>query len=67
MSILGFTPEGPPFFKEDGSWLSVEAATTHAIIVQGGFTTPEIEARRMLREPQNAAVAEAWLKEHGLL
>ncbi|WP_053207967.1 hypothetical protein [Jiangella muralis] len=54
----------PAFFNTDGSWKSIEHAVAHATNVQGGATTPEVEARRMLREPLNKATAEAWLDEH---
>lgn len=38
----------PLFTDEDGFFLSPDAAAAHAIMVQGGFSTPQIEAERMI-------------------
>jgi hypothetical protein len=46
---------------------SPEEAAAHAIVVQGGFSTPAIEARRMLRDGgRGAEIARAWFAAHGL-
>lgn len=59
-------PFGPPFCDEQG-FVSPEAAAAHAVLVQGGFSTPPVEAYRMLRDGGPAAErAGAWLAEHGL-
>lgn len=46
-----------------------EGAAAHAIAVQGGFSDPEREARRLLRDhdPEVRERAENWLYERGLL
>lgn len=49
ISGLPQTSVAPPYFDKDGRFRSVEHATQHAILVQGGFTTTEIEAERMTR------------------
>jgi hypothetical protein len=55
---------GAPFFDDDGCFLGPEEAAAHAILVQGGFTTPEIEAERMIRDGGvSAERARAWLAE----
>jgi hypothetical protein len=52
-------------FDEEGDFKSVEMATFHAIHVQGGFTTNEIEAKRMLSDgPKYKAMGEKWLDEN---
>jgi hypothetical protein len=56
----------PLFFNPDGTFKSVELAAFHAIHVQGGFTTPAREARRMLRDNASNGMALAWLAERGL-
>ena len=57
---------GPPFCDEHGFRDPVLAAA-HALMVQDGFTTPPIEAHRMIREGGIAAErAIAWLTEVGL-
>jgi protein-L-isoaspartate O-methyltransferase len=59
---MDWQPAGPPFFDDDGVFLSPVHAATHAIIVQGGFTDPPTEAQRMLRDGGTlAARARAWL------
>lgn len=46
---------------------SPEEAAAHAIVIQGGFSTPAREARRMLRDGgQAAAIARVWLTDHRL-
>lgn len=55
---------GASFFDDDGYFLGPEEAAAHAILVQGGFTTPEIEAERMIRDGGvSADRARAWLAE----
>lgn len=57
----------PLFFNPDGTFKTPEMAAFHAIHVQGGFSTPAREARRIVRDGQsNAAMAAAWLTERGL-
>lgn len=57
---------GPPFCDEHGFRDPVLAAA-HALMVQSGFTTPPIEAYRMIRDGGVAAErALAWLAEVGL-
>lgn len=58
--------DAAPFRDEDG-FLSPEKAALHAAIVQGGYTTPPIEAYRMIHDGGIAAErARAWLIERGL-
>lgn len=55
-----------PFSDEHG-FLDPEKAAAHAIVVQGGYTTPPIEAYRMLADGGiGAERARAWLEGHGL-
>lgn len=55
------------FFDEDGYFKSPELAAMHAITVQGGYSTPAREARRMLRDGgKGAEMAREWLSERGL-
>lgn len=51
------------YFGVDGYPLSVEHLARYTILVEGGYTTPEVEARRMLRDrdPKMVAMGEAWL------
>lgn len=58
--------EGSLYFDADGRFRSVELAAQHAVIVQGGFTTPAIEAERMTRsrDPIEAAMGSTWIAEH---
>lgn len=65
----------PLCFNPDGTFKSLEMAAFHAIHVQGGFTTPAREARRMIDEAARtqtpaaaaqATMAAAWLAERGL-
>lgn len=52
------------YFHADGSFRSPELAAEHATLIQGGFSTPEIEAPRMLRDGGLGAVAARdWLDE----
>lgn len=54
------------YFK-DGVFRSPEMAAMHAIVEQGGFSTPENEARRMIRDGgRSAEIGRAWLADHGL-
>jgi hypothetical protein len=55
-----------PFGDEYG-FLDPERAAAHATIVQGGFSTPPIEAYRMIRDGGvGAERARTWLAAHGL-
>lgn len=66
-----FAPGGP-MVDENGRFRSPEAAAIHAVTVQGGFTTPAREARRMVADARRGGDLEqgriglAWLREHGL-
>jgi hypothetical protein len=63
---------GGIYTDADGRFRSPEAAAAHAIHVQGGFSTPAREARRMLADAvrggdaQEAAMAREWLEIRGL-
>jgi len=60
------TPFGAPFCDEHG-FKSPEMAAAHAVMVQGGYSTPPIEAYRMLRDGGvGAERARAWMDLHGL-
>jgi hypothetical protein len=65
-------PDDSAFFDAKRRSLSPELAALHAVTVQGGFSTPAREARRMLRDAQRAGDGEyearvaAWLDERGL-
>lgn len=53
------------FFLADGTFRSPELAALHATIIQGGFSTPRIEAERMLRDGGLGAIAaRRWLLDH---
>jgi hypothetical protein len=59
-------PFSPPFCDEHG-FISPEMAAAHAVMVQGGYSTPPVEAYRMLRDGGVAAErALAWLEKYGL-
>lgn len=57
------------FFDEAGRFKTPELAALHAVVIQGGFSTPRIEAERMLRDgerrgdPVLIARARLWLDE----
>ena len=56
----------PPFADEHG-FLDPVTAAGHAVIVQGGFSSPPIEAHRMLRDGGiGAQRALAWMEKYGL-
>lgn len=59
---------GGLFRDADGRFRSPEAAAAHAVHIQGGFSTPAREARRMLKDgsEQTAQMARDWLTLHGL-
>jgi hypothetical protein len=65
-------PERPapamnPMFGDEHGFRDPEAAAAHAIVVQGGFSTPPVEAYRMIRDGGvGAERARAWLAEHDL-
>lgn len=51
------------YFHADGSFRSPELAAQHATLIQGGFSTPCIEAERMIRDGGlGRQVALDWLK-----
>jgi hypothetical protein len=53
---------GAPFFDDDGYFLGPEEAAAHVLLIQGGFTTAEIEAERMIKDGGVMAErARAWL------
>lgn len=54
------------YFDSEGLFKSVEDAATHAVVVQGGWTTPRLEAERMTRSahPRVRVMGEAWLAGH---
>lgn len=55
------------YFDADGLFLSPEAAAAHAIEVQGGHSTPELEARRMAAgDGPLAEMGRQWLADAGL-
>lgn len=59
-------PNCPPyadrFFWRDGTFKSPVLAAEHACLIQGGFSTPAIEAQRMIRDGGLGAIsARAWL------
>lgn len=55
-----------PFGDEHG-FRDPEAAAAHAVLVQGGYSTPPREAYRMLRDGGTGAErARTWLLAHGL-
>jgi len=59
-------PFSAPFCDEHG-FLNPELAAAHAVLVQGGFSTPPREAYRMLRDGGVAAErARTWLEANGL-
>jgi hypothetical protein len=50
------------FFFPDGTFKSPEMAALHATAIQGGFSTPAIEAERMVADGGLGAIAaRAWL------
>lgn len=66
----------PLYSNPDGTFKSPELAAFHAIHVQGGFSTPAREARRMIADASRGSqtmatvkqslMAMAWLEERGL-
>jgi hypothetical protein len=63
--VTVLTAEGR--FRDEHGFYGPEEAARHAILVQGGFTTPPVEAYRMIRDGGMGAVrARAWLDKHGL-
>ncbi|MDA8324117.1 MAG: hypothetical protein M0030_30490 [Actinomycetota bacterium] len=66
-----FAPGGP-MVDEQGRFRTPEAAAIHAVTVQGGFTTPARESRRMVADGRRGGDLEqgriglAWLRERGL-
>lgn len=65
-------PGDPLFFDERGRFRSPELATYHAFHVQGGYSTPARECRRMLADARCAgdagyeAMCTEWLAVRGL-
>jgi hypothetical protein len=66
---MDWEPAGPPFVDEEGWFLSPVHAATHAVLVQGGVTTPEREAYRMVKDGGvHRGQAIAWrAQEDGVL
>jgi hypothetical protein len=57
----------PSFFSDEHGFLDPEMAAEHAIHVQRGFSTPPIEAYRMVRDGGvGRDRALAWMEKHGL-
>lgn len=55
------------YFDAEGNFRSPELAALHAIVEQGGFSTPVREAARMIRDGgRHAEIARAWMAEKGL-
>jgi hypothetical protein len=55
------------FFDDEGYFRSPELAAMHAIVIQGGYSTPAREARRMIRDGGKGAImAREWLADRGL-
>lgn len=55
------------FHDEDGRFHDPEKAAAHAIAVQGGFSTPLIEAARMIADGGvSEQRARAWMQANGL-
>jgi hypothetical protein len=55
------------FTDDDGYFRSPVMAAAHATLVQGGTTTPEREAARMIRDGgRSGQIARAWMKRNGL-
>lgn len=54
------------FFLDDGrTFKSPELAAMHATVVQGGFSTASIEARRMFNDGgESREIAREWLDVH---
>lgn len=67
-------PSDALFFDADGYFKSPEMAAMHAVHVQGGFSTPARECRRMLADHErrgtldspNAAMCRQWLARRNL-
>jgi hypothetical protein len=54
-------------YRDEHGFLDPEAAAAHATLVQGGYSTPPIEAYRMIRDGGvGAGRALSWLAEQGL-
>jgi len=59
--------DAPDLGMDEHGFLSPVWAAIHASVIQGGFSTPPIEAYRMIRDGGvGAERALAWLAEHGL-
>jgi hypothetical protein len=57
---------GGLFKDADGIFYDPDAAAQHAIIVQGGFSTPLREAGRMIRDGGvSGQRAREWMAENG--
>lgn len=55
------------FFEASGCFKSPELAAFHATHVQGGYSTPDREAVRMLLDGgRSAEIARSWMREKGL-
>jgi hypothetical protein len=52
---------------DDGYFPDPEKAAMHAVVVQGGFSTPKREAARMILDGGvHAERARAWMEREGL-
>jgi hypothetical protein len=57
----------PSFFSDEHGFIDPERAAEHACVIQRGFSTPPIEAYRMVRDGGiGRDRALAWLEKHGL-
>jgi DhnA family fructose-bisphosphate aldolase class Ia len=61
-----FADEVDGYFADEHGFRDPVKAAEHAVIVQGGSTTPVREAYRMLKDgPVSAQRATAWLRANG--
>ena len=61
-----FADEMSGYFADEKGFRDPEKAAEHAILIQGGFTTPVREAYRMLRDGGTSAErATTWLLAQG--
>ena len=58
--------KGGLFTDADGHFYDPEAAAAHAVMVQGGYSTPLREAGRMIRDGgESERRAREWMAEKG--
>jgi hypothetical protein len=61
-----FADELGGYFADEHGFRDPDRAAEHAVVVQGGFTTPLREAGRMIRDGGiHAERARAWLAANG--